>query len=405
MAVGASRSPALAYDVAKATADELAAIGFNWNLAPVLDIVDDVNSSMIGARAFGDEPGDVGRFGVAFMEGFRSAGMGSFAKNFPGNTISRKIGQIGFTFFGDVSRDELEASDMVPFRRAVTAGLDGIILNPAMWTGLQEDVTLRSLHVVHQIIRTQLGYDGPVICDFSDIPAYKTDIVQLPVLAAQAGCDLFLLRAEPETQIACIEAFYEAIRAGEISPSDISRSYGRIGQIKGRHLTWQTALQNARSETILPELVFRNQELAKKAYQHSTTIVRDNNSLIPIYQKLGGSDAILLLSPVVQPIYSSATADGKTMDPFECFGRALETRHPRIRHAPYTPHGLNETHRALIKVASLVIFVSSNAHSSDANTYSQTKIARSILQLCNGKPLLAMAVGDPYDLLMDRSCM
>ena len=75
MAIAAARSPSLVFDVAKATAQEMRAVGFNWNLAPVLDVNSDPRNPVIGVRSFGDDPRDVGRFGVTTAEGLNAGGV------------------------------------------------------------------------------------------------------------------------------------------------------------------------------------------------------------------------------------------------------------------------------------------------------------------------------------------
>jgi beta-N-acetylhexosaminidase len=71
-------------------------------------------------RAFGDDPQMVGRFGVAFMEGLRAGGVGHCVKHFPG--ITSRDGRRDSVFQAK-SADEIEATEMVPFRRAVAATL------------------------------------------------------------------------------------------------------------------------------------------------------------------------------------------------------------------------------------------------------------------------------------------
>lgn len=78
MAIAAARSPSLVFDVAKATAEEMRAVGFNWNLAPVLDVNSDPRNPVIGVRSFGDDPRDVGRFGVTTAEGLNAGGVAGY---------------------------------------------------------------------------------------------------------------------------------------------------------------------------------------------------------------------------------------------------------------------------------------------------------------------------------------
>lgn len=84
MTLGATRAPNQAFEIGRATAKELAAVGINWNFSPVLDVVTEQNGTGPSVRSFGDDPQNVGRFGQAFSEGLRAGGIASCAKHFPG---------------------------------------------------------------------------------------------------------------------------------------------------------------------------------------------------------------------------------------------------------------------------------------------------------------------------------
>src|SRR5690606_17839119 len=83
MAVGATRQINNAYNIAKATALELSAVGINWMLAPVLDAINPHNASLIGVRSFGEDPNQVARFVSGFVDGLRFGGVASSAGHFP----------------------------------------------------------------------------------------------------------------------------------------------------------------------------------------------------------------------------------------------------------------------------------------------------------------------------------
>ena len=405
MALGATRSPSQAFDIAKATAKELVAVGINWNFAPVLDVVNELNSSVIGVRAFGDDPQAVGRFAVAFAEGLRAGGIGHSAKHFPGTgQITNKDGTRSSTF-NFKTRDELGMNELVPFRRAIAAGLDSVMLTSSIWgEDLQaEGGTLANAkHIIHEILRRQLGYDGPTICDVTAMPGFRRglDIGEAAVIAVKAGCDMLQVCDKPGAQIQAFEAIYEAIEGDKIVRSDIYRSSGRVLQLKEHYLNWRTTLATPDPQR-LPSLMQEHQILAREVYESSTTVVRDEKALLPLSSRIRSTDAVLLLTPVVRPLHQRAP-DELPIDPFECFGRALARRHPKIRHAPYTVRGITSTHLALLKRVAAVIFVSASANRS--NTNSQLETAGAVHRLCLNKPLVTLAACDPYELLSDRTC-
>lgn len=404
MALGATRSPSQAFDIAKATAKELVAVGINWNFAPVLDVISEPNSTAVGVRAFGDDPQLVGRYGVAFAEGLRAGGIGHCVKHFPGTGRTTHKDGSSTPNFNFKTRDELEPTELVPFRRAVSAGLDSVMLTSSVWeeSSQSDGGVADAKHVIHDILRRQLGYDGLTICDVTEMPAFTkgSNVGEAAIMAVRVGCDMLQILDKHETQRQAIEAIYAAIGSGKILRSEIYRSSGRVLQLKEHYLSWRTALA-APDPGRLPSLMQDHQILARKAYENSITVVRDEKNLIPLSSRIRPTDNILLLTPVVRPLHQRALEDPPT-DPFECFGRALARRHPKIRHAPYTAHGITSTHVALIKKAAAVVFVTTNANR--PNTSYQIETAGAVHRLCLNKPLVTLAACDPYDLLTDRTC-
>src|SRR3989442_13268350 len=85
MALGASGRAADAATAGRITSVELRALGGNVNHAPVLDVNSNAENPVIGIRAFGDDPADVARLGVAYIQAAQGAGVLTTAKHFPGH--------------------------------------------------------------------------------------------------------------------------------------------------------------------------------------------------------------------------------------------------------------------------------------------------------------------------------
>ncbi|RWA09962.1 hypothetical protein EKO27_g5136 [Xylaria grammica] len=120
------------------------------------------------------------------------------------------------------------------------------------------------------------------------------------------------------------------------------------------------------------------------------TVIRDYQACIPFTRILAEGDIVLLLTPVVTPHEQNGS------DPFEPFGRALATRHPWIRHVPYTArNGITNTHVAFIKRAKAVIFVISSPPNSKQS--SQVEIAEVSQTVGDEKPHIVVACGNVQD--------
>src|SRR3954468_13202173 len=128
MGLAAAGSKQMANEVATATGQELNAVGVNWILGPVLDVLTNVRNQPLGVRAIGDDPQEVSSYGAEFIKGYQKAGLATCGKHFP------SYGNL--EFFGaptDVpiitdSLEQLSQSALVPFRNAVTQGLDAMMV-------------------------------------------------------------------------------------------------------------------------------------------------------------------------------------------------------------------------------------------------------------------------------------
>jgi beta-N-acetylhexosaminidase len=89
MALGATGHPQWAKAAGVLTGQELTALGFNINFAPVVDVNTHPNNPVIGVRALGSQPALVATLAQAYIEGLQQTGLLATAKHFPGhgNTV------------------------------------------------------------------------------------------------------------------------------------------------------------------------------------------------------------------------------------------------------------------------------------------------------------------------------
>src|SRR5271163_2045294 len=314
MAIAAARSPSLVFDVAKATAEEMRAVGFNWNLAPVLDVNSDPRNPVIGVRSFGDDPRDVGRYGVTTAEGLNAGGVagtsiamivgtnGSVAcKHFPGHGATDVDSHLGVPVIRK-TRQQLDATELVPFRRAFAANVDAVIVAHIALPDItgEELPSCLSPRIAHDMLRTELGFEGVAVSDCLEMQAtLKTVGMEKSVpMAAKAGCDVMMICHTYERQKEGIEALLETVKEGSFSREQVAKSAARVAKMKDRYLSWETALREP-DTSLPPALVAQHADLSRISYEASLTVVRDDKNLIPLSGVIQASDNILLLTPVV----------------------------------------------------------------------------------------------------------
>lgn len=149
---------------------QLAAVGVNVNLAPVLDTVPSASfapqNAPIGAfgREFGYTPEIVASHGLAFAQGMMSAGVDPTVKHFPG------LGRV--TLNTDVSaevRDDITVRNdayLLPFREAVNAGVPWLMISNAYYPKIDPtNLAPFSTVIVNDMVRGDLGFTGIIVSD------------------------------------------------------------------------------------------------------------------------------------------------------------------------------------------------------------------------------------------------
>lgn len=179
---------------------ELASLGINLNLAPVLDLRPEAKhnrldfNTLIDQRAISDDPAKVSAVAGAYIHGLESAGVSATVKHFPG------LGRVRadthhFTADLDTPVDELEATDWRPFRDVLsTTGARLMVGHVAVSALDPARPASHSKAVVDGLIRKTWNYQGIVMTDDLVMGAiYQHDVCTAVVEALNAGVDLLLV--------------------------------------------------------------------------------------------------------------------------------------------------------------------------------------------------------------------
>ncbi|MEL6856135.1 MAG: glycoside hydrolase family 3 N-terminal domain-containing protein [Cyanobacteria bacterium J06607_13] len=218
-----------------AIAQEAAAIGLNWLLGPVVDVNNNAANPVINVRAFGEDPEVVAQLTSAFIQGTRKRGGGgtvlTSAKHFPGHGDTDMDSHLSLPV---VSHDfeRLQAVELVPFKRAITAGVDSIMTAHLRLTKLDADYpSTLSKVTLSGLLRHDLGFDGLIVTDALVMGGITQTYgaAEAAVLAVEAGADILLMPADVEI---AITAVCEAVASGRIAAAAILRSVERIWRAK-----------------------------------------------------------------------------------------------------------------------------------------------------------------------------
>jgi beta-N-acetylhexosaminidase len=231
---------ALTRSQARRTAEILADVGINLNLAPVVDLNVNPASPVIGAlgRSFSADPDVVADHARAVIEAHRSQGVLTAVKHFPGHGSAPGDTHLGFVdVTGTWSSAELE-----PYRTLVNEGNVDLVMTAHVFNSrldAQWPATL-SPATVTGVLRSELGFQGVVVADdlqmgaIADHYGLETAVHQ----ALAAGVDILLfannnLRAyEPDIAPRVVALVESLVREGALTEERIDESVERVRALK-----------------------------------------------------------------------------------------------------------------------------------------------------------------------------
>jgi beta-N-acetylhexosaminidase len=288
MAFGASGDRELAREFGQISARETRAIGIHWNWFPVADINSNPANPIINTRSFGADPAQVSAMVTAYIDGARSAGLLTTAKHFPGHGDTDTDSHLGLART-TASVDRLNAVELVPFRAAIAAGVDSVMVGHISVPSIEPDpnrpASISSL-VVTSLLKKQLGFHGLVVTDALDMGALTREFSGTPaaisgaeaVEAVLAGNDMVIIPADLG---GAYNGLLDAVKQGRIKQARIDESVLKILRLKASVGLIQNrfvSLSDVAHEVARPEA----QALAQKVADRAVTLVADSDRLIPL---------------------------------------------------------------------------------------------------------------------------
>lgn len=259
MALGAIDDAKLTEKVAAAIGRELRALGINIDLAPVVDVATKPYNRSLGIRSFGQDPEVVARLTAAFVAGLQSEGVAATLKHFPGKGEASVDPHDELPVL-DLDLDRLDRVEFAPFRAGVEAGARLLMVGhyglPAV-TGERTLPTSVSRDAMEGVIRTHLGFSGPIVTDALDMGGFAGREPDAPL---GAGADLLL---------------YGPAQTGMLPSAANPVDSPRVREL----LDW---LEGFTDPDLSVVGCSDHHRLATEVAERSITLVRDEAELLPI---------------------------------------------------------------------------------------------------------------------------
>tara|TARA_A100001037_G_C15037781_1_gene584051 strand:+ start:165 stop:1193 length:1029 start_codon:yes stop_codon:yes gene_type:complete len=171
-------------------ANDLVALGFNVDCAPVLDLPVPGSHDIIGDRAFSADPEIVAKLGRTVCEGLQSGGVIPVIKHVPGHGRANADSHLELPHV-DTKLEVLIETDFAPFKALNNA--PAAMTAHVVYSALDDKAPCSTSElVIRDVVRGQIGFDGLLFSDDIGMKALSGPLVVRISSVLQAGCDIAL---------------------------------------------------------------------------------------------------------------------------------------------------------------------------------------------------------------------
>ncbi|PSM43845.1 beta-N-acetylhexosaminidase [Streptomyces dioscori] len=386
MALGAGGSRTDARTAGRIAGAELRAMGILQDYAPVADVNVNPANPVIGVRSFGADPQAVAGLVAAQVKGYQGAGVAATSKHFPGHGDTETDSHYGFPVIEHTEAQWAEL-DAPPFKAAIAAGIDSIMTAHIMVPALDPagDPATLSRPILTGILREKLGYDGVVVTDSLGMEGVRTKYGddRVPVLALKAGVDQLL--NPPKLDIAW-NAVLAAVRGGELTEARLDESILRVLRLKAKLGLFKDPYVTGRGvdRTVgIPSHL----KSADRVAERTTTLLVNSGGLLPLSRRTHTKVLVVGADP--------ASPSGTTGPPTTVLANALTE-------LGFTPTVLSTGTAPSAATIAKAVAAAQDVDAVLVGTYNVTAAStqRALVNqlLATGRPVVALAIRNPYDV-------
>lgn len=218
-------SPADVYEIALERGRRIHDLGITVDFAPVVDVTDAPNDSVIGDRSFGSDPQRVVEFAQAYARGLRDANVLPVLKHFPGHGHGSGDSHTGQVQTPPLS--ELMDDDLIPYRSLTTDAPVGVMVGHLEVPELTGTDPASLSPAAYALLRSgEYGgtpFDAIVFTDdLSSMAAIKEryGVAEAVTMALRAGADTALWITTDQVP-AVLDRLESAYNAGDLTPQRV----------------------------------------------------------------------------------------------------------------------------------------------------------------------------------------
>ncbi len=233
MAVAATGDSAFARHVGEQIAFDLRRAGVNVNFAPVLDLALERMNTVIGTRAFSNDPRVTARFAGVVAEGLEAGGIVATYKHFPGHGSTAVDSHLDLPTI-DMDARAFAARDLLPFAELLPSAR-AVMTAHIVFRALDDraPATL-SRAILTDLLRGTLGFKGVCFTDCMQMDAIARTVGSAPgaVIALIAGADSVLISHSVAVAREAVDRVEAAVADGSLPLARLQEAYNRVLRLR-----------------------------------------------------------------------------------------------------------------------------------------------------------------------------
>ncbi|WP_333736825.1 glycoside hydrolase family 3 protein [Streptomyces sp. IBSBF 2806] len=292
--IGATRDPRLAQRTGEVTASEVRATGVPWDFAPCLCVSRDERWGR-SYESFGEDPALVQSMETV-VQGLQGRADGrdlkdddkvlATAKHFVGDGGTEYGSSTTGTYTIDqgvteVTRRQLEAVHLAPFRTAVDRGIGTVMPSYSSLDVLGDGRGPVKMHaradMINGVLKGRMGFDGFVISDWNAIDQLPGDYPARVRTAVDAGVDMMMV---PYGYKDFTSTLIDEVNAGRVSGRRIDDAVSRILTQKFRLGLFEHPYAQTRNASGIGGAAHR--AVARQAAAESQVLLKNSGGLLPL---------------------------------------------------------------------------------------------------------------------------
>lgn len=277
--LGCIQDNQLLYEYGKEVAAQCREIGVHVNFAPVADVDNNPQNPVINTRSFGGNPENVAEKVIAYSHGLEDGGVLSVSKHFPGHGDTNVDSHKALPVL-NFSRERLDSVELYPFRKAVEAGLGGVMVGHLEVPGLSAKPASLSPEVIG-ILQKEFGFKGLVFTDALEMKGVS-DQREVCARALAAGNDMLLAPRNLKREL---DGVLNAIKRGELTEKQITEKCRKVLTFKyvlGLNRKQFVQLSGLEKRLSRPDIL----RLKKRLLQAAVTVASNDGGILPLDMNL-----------------------------------------------------------------------------------------------------------------------